>query len=389
MTNSLFGGLFARGRVAAELSDRAFVRAMLDTEVAFAEALADAGLAPTATAAQIKAAADRVADAGLSSLSQGSGESGTPVPAMLVLLRATLEDDPASQALHRGLTSQDVIDTAMMLVARRALVPLLADLGRAADRCAELALEHGGTVEAGRTLLQHAAAVTFGLKAAGWLSGLDDSRSDLAAIRQTELAAQVGGAAGTLSGLDGSGIELAGAVARRLELAEPVLPWHTIRVRPARLACALAVTCGVIAKIGRDVTLLAQTEVAEVRTAVSGGSSAMAHKRNPVEAIAMLACAKRAPGLLATIIACMEQEHERAAGAWQAEWEPMLQLLELTGSASSVLAEMLTGLEVDAERMASNLALSGDLDDDIGAAEQLVARALAARRGASGGAASG
>jgi 3-carboxy-cis,cis-muconate cycloisomerase len=381
MSGSLFAGLFARGAVAEVVGDRAFLRAMLDVEEAFAGACVAAGLAPESAAREIAAAADEVAAADPATFGHGAGEAGTPVPAMLEALRAELTPEgPGAQLLHHGLTSQDVIDTAMMLVAKRALVVVLDDLASAATACADLVRRHRPTTQAGRTLLQHAVPITFGLKAAGWLSGIDAVGDELAEIRDRQLAAQVGGAAGTLAGLGGQGVTVAAGVARRLELAEPALPWHTQRVRPARLACGLGTACGVMAKIADDVILLAQTEVGEAHTAATGGSSAMPHKQNPVGAVAIVACGRRAPGLVATILGCMVQEHERAAGAWQAEWEPLLELMRLTGSAANALAEMLGGLKVDGERMAANLKLTGDLQGDVGAADQLIARALDAHQ---------
>jgi 3-carboxy-cis,cis-muconate cycloisomerase len=223
---------------------------------------------------------------------------------------------------------------------------------------------------AGRTLLQQAVPVTFGLKAAGWMAGLEDARRWLNEIRVERLAAQLGGAAGTLASLGGAGPAVAEAYAEALGLAEPVLPWHTLRGRIGELASALAVTSGAVAKAARDVVLLSQTEVAEVREAErsgdeasgrgrSGGSSTMPHKRNPVAAIAALACAQQAPGLAATLLGAMAHEHERAAGPWHAEWRPLSELLRSTGSAVAWLRESLQGLQVDAERMRANLDATG------------------------------
>jgi 3-carboxy-cis,cis-muconate cycloisomerase len=265
--------------------------------------------------------------------------------------------------VHRGATSQDVVDSAAMLVARRAVEPLLDDLAAAADACAALAERFRDAPLAGRTLLQQASPVTFGLKAAGWLTGLDETRARLAEIRERGLALQLGGAVGTLASLGDEGPAVAGAVARALELAEPALPWHTLRTRPARLACALGEAAGVMGKIARDVELLAQTVVAEAAEGGEGrgGSSTLPHKRNPVGAVAVSACAARAPGLVATMLASMTQEHERAAGAWQAEWETLTELLRVAGSAAAALRELLETLEPDPERMRENLDLTGGL----------------------------
>jgi 3-carboxy-cis,cis-muconate cycloisomerase len=217
---------------------------------------------------------------------------------------------------------------------------------------------------AGRTLLQQAAPITFGLKAAGWLTGLDEVRRELSDVRANGLAVQLGGAVGTLASLGDDGPAAVASVARALELAEPALPWHTVRTRPARLACALGAASGVMGKIARDVELLAQTEVREVAEGGGegrGGSSTLPHKRNPVGAVAVSACAARVPGLVATMLASMAQEHERAAGAWQAESETLSDLLRLTGSAAAALRELLEGLEVDTDRMHANLDITDRL----------------------------
>jgi 3-carboxy-cis,cis-muconate cycloisomerase len=206
--------------------------------------------------------------------------------------------------------------------------------------------------------------VTFGLKAAGWLVGLDGAVGGLAHVRDHELALQFGGAVGTLASLGDRGLDVAAELARRLDLPAPDLPWHTIRLRPARIASALGAAMGVTGKIGRDVVLLAQTEVAEVVEgggAERGGSSTMPHKRNPVGAIGLVACAQRAPGLVATMLGAMVQEHERGAGTWQAEWETLPALLRLTGSAAALVRELLAGLEVDPEKMRADMDLTGGL----------------------------
>jgi 3-carboxy-cis,cis-muconate cycloisomerase len=280
----------------------------------------------------------------------------------VVPLKGALTDaveGPAAGHVHRGATSQDILDTAAMLVTARALEPLLDDLAAAVSAAADLARAHRDTPMAGRTLLQQAVPVTFGLKAAGWLAGLDDARRWLEEIRLERLAAQLGGAAGTLASLGDAGPQVASGYAELLGLVEPVLPWHTQRGRIGELASALAVLSGAVAKVARDIVLLSQTEVAEAREAKGGGSSAMPHKRNPVAAICALGCAQQAPGLAATLLGAMAHEHERAAGSWHAEWRPLGELLRSSGSAVAWLRESLEGLEVDPERMRANLELTG------------------------------
>jgi 3-carboxy-cis,cis-muconate cycloisomerase len=361
-TASMLAAMFERGEVAGEVSEPAFLQAMLDVEVALARALARVGLAPATAAEELAAAADATAF-DLDRLSRSMADKGTPVPGLVAALRERVSDTAAIH-VHRGATSQDIVDTAMMLVARRALRPILADLAGAADACAEIAERHRATLAAGRTLLQQALPLTFGLKAATWLVALDDAAAELAVIRDRGLAVQLGGAVGTLAAWGERGLEVVADVAAALELAEPELPWHTIRLRPVRLACALAAALGVMAKIAHDVVLLAQTEVGEAAERGGdgrGGSSTLPHKRNPVDSVAVIACAQRGPGLAATMISAMVQEHERAAGAWQAEWPTLLELLGLTGSAARSLRELLAGLTVDPNRMSTNLDITRGL----------------------------
>jgi 3-carboxy-cis,cis-muconate cycloisomerase len=354
----LFDGVLARGGVAAEVGDRAWLQAMLDVEAALARAQARAGLIAVEHAEAIAAAcvADRFDAAAIGAEAASAGNPAVP---LVVALTDAVQGEAAGH-VHRGATSQDVLDSAAMLVAHRALGPLLGDLDGAARAAASLAAEHRETVMAGRTLLQQALPVTFGLKAAEWLAGLDDASARLDEVRRTRLAAQLGGAAGTLASLGEAGPEVLGAFAGELGLAEPPIAWHTIRVRPAELAAALGTACGVVAKIGRDVTLLAQTEVAEVHEGVPGrgGSSTLPHKRNPVAAVSAVASAMRAPGLVAALLGAMAHEHERGAGPWHAEWRPFAELLEATGAACAWLRDCLEHLEVDPERMRANLELT-------------------------------
>lgn len=373
---ALFGGIYARGDVAAQVSDRAWLQAMLDVEAALARACAAEGLIPGLAADEI-ASACRAEAFDIAALGRAAADSATPVVALVKALRAAVSE-PAREHVHVGATSQDISDTACMLVARRALGPLLKDAAAAAEAAAELARAHRDTPMIGRTLLQEAMPITFGLRAAGWLVGLDDGRRRLAGVDDTELAVQMGGPVGARAP------DVAARVAAELELIAPVMPWQAIRVRPVALACALGAFCGVLAKIARDVTLLAQQEEGEVQEGGGperGGSSAMAHKRNPVGAVSVLACAKRTPGLVATALAAMEQEHERAAGAWQAEWGTYTELLRLTGSATAWARELLENLIVHPDLMQANLAGAPTGDQPVGAgAGELVDRALEAHR---------
>ncbi len=361
-SEGLFDPIFTTDEVAGAVSDEAWVQAMLDVEAALARAASRAGLVPAAEAAVI-AEHCQASRFDAAALGREAARSGSPVIPLVRALTGAVPE-PASRHVHHGATSQDVLDTAAMLVCRRALAPLLADLSAAAESCAGLARAHRMTVMAGRSMLQQALPVTFGLKAAGWLSMIGQARARLADVRDARLAVQLGGAAGTLASLGGHGTEVAGLLADELGLAEPVLPWHTDRTRVAEVATALGMAAATLGKVARDVVLLAQTEVAEVAEPHApgrGGSSTMPHKRNPVGAVLTTAAALRAPGLVATVLAAAVQEHERAAGGWHAEWEPLTDLLRIAGGAAARMREVLGGLEVDPERMAANLRMTDGL----------------------------
>jgi 3-carboxy-cis,cis-muconate cycloisomerase len=384
--------------------DFGWLAAMLVFESALAGALADVGLAPRAAAEEIWRVCDDADGYDLGELRKGTAREGTPVPALLKQLRAKLSDE-AKAVLHRGATSQDVVDTAAMLVAKRALAPLRADLDGAADAAASLAEQHRADLAAGRTLLQQALPITFGLRAANWLGGLDDAATRLAAV-EARLALQFGGAAGTLASLGGprstfpapagarstlpantvgkddhaagaaahvdraaAGLAVADALARRLGLPAAT-PWHTNRSRIVELAAALGEAAGAAGKVGTDVVLLAQTEVGEVAEGGGGGgSSTLPHKRNPAGAVTAVAAARRTPALVATLFAAMPAEEERAAGAWQSEPEALDDLLRLTGTAVAAVRRSLENLEVFPDRMRANL----DLTNGLVMAESLAA----------------
>jgi 3-carboxy-cis,cis-muconate cycloisomerase len=358
---SPFGTLFVPEQLSEAVSDDAWVAAMLDAERALAAAGSLAGVVPAAVAAEIAVACDGAAfDA--AALAESGRAAGTPVEPLVRALRASVGDD-AERYVHFGATSQDIMDSAAMLVARRTLDLVDAEMGRVADACARHAQAHRSTPMVGRTLLQQAVPTTFGLKAAGWLVAMAEARSTLAALREGGLAAQLGGAAGTLSVLGPDGILVAELFAEQLGLAAPPLPWHTNRVRIAELGAALGIAAGTAAKIGLDIMLLAQTEVGEVAEAAgrSGTSSTMPQKRNPVGSMRARACARIAAGHASVLTGALEQEHERAAGAWQAEWEALSGALVFAGGAAAAIADALEGLEVDAARMRANLDLTGGL----------------------------
>ena len=353
--SELFDPLGAPVRLRAALSGRAWVAAMLEVEAALAAAGAEAGVIPAEAAGAIAAACRPGAVDG-AGLGDAALAAGNPVVPLVARIRDAAGEE-AGAWVHHGATSQDVLDTAAMLVARRAVALVTEELDAVARACAALARAHAGTPMAGRTLLQQALPVTFGLTAAGWLDATLDARAGLARAR---LDVQLGGAAGTLAALGDAGPAVVAALAARLGLGAPELPWHTARGRVAELSAALAVAAGTMGKVGLDLVLLAQTEVGEVE-AGAGGSSTLPHKRNPVGAVRARACALRMPGLAATLLAAMAQEHQRAAGAWHAEWEPLTQALALTGGAAAGVSEALDGLAVDAARMRANLGATGGL----------------------------
>lgn len=386
----------------AATGDTAFLRALLDAEAALVRAQAALGAAPAEAARAVTDAAADPYRFDVRSIALRARAGGNPVIPLVADLTAAAGEWGAS--VHRGATSQDILDTAAMLVAARTLGEVLADLDRTETALAALAAAHRDTPMPGRTLTQHAVPTTFGLKAAGWRSLVLDARDRLLAVRD-RLPAQLGGAAGTLaafvdSGGDGGGgngsvdgsrdgsvdgsrdrnddgshggshdggdngaayaAALPAAYARELGLAAPLIPWHTLRTPVADLAGALALATGALGKIAADVLTLSRTETAELAEGAGGGSSAMPHKANPVRATLVASAARRSPHLAASLYACLPAEDERPAGAWHAEWEPLRELLRLTGGAAHHTAALTEGLRVDAAAMRAHLDLTGGL----------------------------
>jgi 3-carboxy-cis,cis-muconate cycloisomerase len=350
--------------VAGHFSSRARLQALLEVEAALAEAEAVVGVIPQAAARSIRTGA-RVEDLDDALIESEAQLDGNEAIALIRQLTAHVAatDKEAAGYVHWGATSQDIIDTALVLQLRTATAPVIEDLFRAADAAAGHARQHVTTTMAGRTWLQQATPITFGLKAAGWCDALDRAAGDLQSALNQALVLQFGGASGTLAALGDRGPAVAAELGRRLDLTVPPIPWHAHRERLASLACAFGIASGTAGKIGRDLGLLAQTEVGEAHEPDSsaGGSSAMPHKRNPVRAAVAIAGAVRSPGLVATMLSAMVQEHERGLGGWQAEWDTMPELVTIAGQSAAAIAGALEALVVDPARMRTNVNMTGGL----------------------------
>jgi 3-carboxy-cis,cis-muconate cycloisomerase len=379
-------GLLAPGRagsrVEAETGDGAYLQGMLDAEAALARAQAGIGVVAKQSADAITSAA-QAENFDLRQIALDAREGGNPVIPLAAALRAALPQEHAA-SVHRGATSQDIFDTATMLVADRARDVILADLDRVATALAALAARHRTTPMVARTLTQHAVPTTFGLKAAGWRSLVLDARDRLASL---PLPAQLGGAAGTLAALASAEspaavFDLVEGFAAETGLDVPTLPWHVLRTPIAELGGALALAGGALGKFAADVLVLGRQEIAEIRQdgGGAGGSSAMPHKANPVNATLIAAAARQLPALVSVLYASMVAEDERPAGAWHAEWQNLRQALRLAGTAAELAAELAEGLDAWPEKMAENLALTHGLvvsERLVSALEPLLGRAEA------------
>ena len=376
----------AGSRVEAETGDGAYLEALLDAEAALARAQAGLGLIPAAAGEAVAVAAE----AGRfdpRALALAARQGGNPVIPLIGALREAVGAEHAD-AVHRGATSQDIMDTATMLVADRARAVILGDLARVAAALAALAVRHRVTPMAARTLTQQAVPTTFGLKAAGWRSLVLDAHDRLVALT---LPAQLGGAAGTLAALippTGSGTDSPDAVfdlvdrfAVETGLEVPDLPWHVLRSPVVELGSALALTAGALGKFAADVLLLGRAEIGElVQRGAGGGSSAMPHKANPVDATLIASAARQVPALVSVLYASMVAEDERPAGAWHAEWQTLRETFRQAGMAAELAAELAEGLEARPERMTRNLELGNGLiltERLVGELEPLLGRRTA------------
>jgi 3-carboxy-cis,cis-muconate cycloisomerase len=338
---------------------------MLDFEAGLARAQAGVGLIPQAAVAPIAQAclASLYDVDALGAAIATSGNSAIPLVKALGKLIAS-EDAGAERYVHLGATSQDVMDTGLVLQLRRALELLDTDLARLGTVLAAQAQRYADVPLAGRTWLQHATPVTLGMKIAGWLGAVTRNRQRLLELRPRLLVLQFGGASGTLAALDEHAMPVAQALAAELRLTLPEQPWHTQRDRLVEFAAVLGLIAGSLGKLGRDISLLMQTEAGEVfepSAPGKGGSSTMPHKRNPVGAAVLISAATRVPGLVATMFSAMPQEHERSLGLWHAEWETLPEICRLVSGALRQALLLGEGLEVDAQRMARNLDLTQGL----------------------------
>ncbi|HEV3419813.1 MAG TPA: 3-carboxy-cis,cis-muconate cycloisomerase [Candidatus Acidoferrum sp.] len=355
----LFDKLFRYEAIDRIFSDQEYIQSLLEFEGALARAEAKAGVIPTADAPIIAAAcrAEQFNVEELAAQAAISGNVAIPLVKKLTELVAKLSKD-AARFVHWGATSQDVMDTGLVLQLRRALEVVDQDLARLISTLASLTEKYRATPLAARTWMQQALPTTFGFIVAGWLDAILRHRSRLSDLRARNLTLQFGGAVGTLAAFSGRGPAVAKALAEELRLPLPSIPWHTHRDRIAEIATALGLCTGTLGKIARDISLHAQTEIAELAEPSSegrGGSSTMPQKRNPVTCATVLAAAQRVPGLVSTVISSMVQEQERGLGGWQAEWETLPEIVCLSGGALHHLSEMLPGLHVDEQRMRKNL----------------------------------
>ena len=375
--NNLLSTLFSTPEMDRVFSDAEQVQQMLRFEWALSAALEDCGLAPPESSAPIL---ELLAGPFLTSeratiLRSAAGAAGNIAIPFVKLLTATVaERHPDSASfIHTGATSQDVLDTALVLQIRDGMGLLQGDLHATVDRCVDLAREHSGTILAGRTWLQQGPPVTLGLKFAGYAAALTRHEQRLHDALARAVVLQFGGAVGTLASLRGNGLKVSAALAKHLDLPESPLPWHAHRDNFAEVAAVLGLLTGTLGKMARDISLAMQTEVGEMFEPAGegrGGSSTMPHKRNPIGCAVVLAAAQRVPPLVATMLAAMPQEHERGLGGWHAEWQALPEIFRLTAGALSQMRQVVAGLEVDAARMTANLNLTHGLvlAESVGAA---------------------
>ncbi|MEO8536661.1 MAG: 3-carboxy-cis,cis-muconate cycloisomerase [Betaproteobacteria bacterium] len=357
--------LFATDAMLAVFSARARIERMLDVEAALARAEAATGVIPQAAADAI-AKACKAGTYDVDGIARGARTAGNlAIPLVAALTREVAGSAPAASGyVHWGATSQDIIDTGLVLQLRDALTLIESDVARLASALADQASRHADTVLAGRTWMQQALPITLGVKLAGVVSALDRHGERLVDVRRRALVVQFGGAAGTLASLGDRGLAVTESLAKHLDLGVPDLPWHTHRDRFCEIASTLGMLTATLGKFARDVALLAQSEVGEAHEPAGegrGGSSTMPQKRNPVGASIAIEAAIRVPGLVSTMLSAAVQEHERGLGNWPAEWSTLPDIALLASGALAAMVEVAEGLDVDAQRMRSNLELTRGL----------------------------
>jgi 3-carboxy-cis,cis-muconate cycloisomerase len=363
--NQLFDAYFTARDMREVFCDQGRVQAMLDFEAALARAEARVGLIPQTAVASIEAAC-RAEHYDFATLGEAIATAGnSAIPLIKALGKQIAKNNAeAERYVHLGATSQDVMDTGLVLQLRRALELIEADLAQLGETLATQARRYVATPMAGRTWLQHATPVTLGMKIAGWLGAVTRSRQRLLELKPRLLVLQFGGASGTLAALGEQAMPIAEALAADLQLTLPEQPWHTQRDRLVEFGAVLGLIAGSLGKLGRDISLMMQTEAGEVfepSAPGKGGSSTMPHKRNPVGAAVLIGAATRVPGLLSTLFSAMPQEHERSLGLWHAEWETLPEICCLVSGSLQQALLVADGLEVDADRMTRNLDLTQGL----------------------------
>lgn len=362
LDSSLYTPLFTVSEITAVFTDQVHIQQMLYVEGALARVQGRLGIIPTTAAAEIAAAAEAV-QIDWPQMQAGLAQAGVPVIELVAQLRRQVGGEAANY-VHWGATTQDIVDTALVLQLQAALAVLEPLLGKVVASLAELADKHRHTVMAGRTHSQHALPITFGFKVAGWLAPLLRHRDRLAQLKPRLLVVQFGGAVGTLAALGEGGTAVQRALAHELNLNLPLLPWHTQRDNLAEFAGWLSLVSGSLAKMAQDIILLAQSELAELRESGDssrGGSSTMPQKSNPITSELIIAAARTNASLLGNMHQALVQEQERATHGWQMEWLTLPQMVGLTAVSLQKAANILPTLVVNADQMAANVAASNGL----------------------------
>ncbi len=361
LDSTIFGPLFNDDEVSNLLSDAAFLRALVEVEVALARAEGRVGVIPASAAEQIaQVQADKIA---IAALAKGTLRSGFPIIALVQELREQVGADAATY-VHWGATTQDIMDTACVLQLRAVIELIGKRIGEIVHDLSALADKHRATVLAGRTHSQQALPITFGLKVAGWLAPLIRHAERLEEIERRVLVVQFGGAAGTLAALGDKGLAVSRAMAMELNLREPAMPWHAQRDCIVEFAGWLSLVTGSVGKMAQDIILMVQTEVGEVGESAEegrGGSSTMPQKSNPITSELIVAAARVNASLLSAMHNAQIQEHERATHGWQVEWLTLPQMITLTGGALKHAAYLAKNLQVDAAAMRANIARANDV----------------------------